>query len=291
LSPVSPNQLLEINQTLRQAGQLAQQLSKEQFAVSQKGPGDFVTSVDLQVDQLLTQKFQAWFPEDGIITEENAGSRARFGKTPERLWLIDPVDGTDDFIHGRGGYAVMVGVLQDYQPLAGWIYHPQTDQLYFGGPNWGVFSRVGNHDPESIPLQAPIPPAPGFCPIMIGDKDLRVYGAAISAEIPTAQFYTLGSFGLKVMQVIQARAGLYLYLNLRVKLWDTTGPLALARAAGLVCCDLQGQPLRFSPNAITAESLAHEQTIIIGWPSYVAALLPQLQAAVQRVNASLKSNT
>jgi 3'(2'), 5'-bisphosphate nucleotidase len=162
--------------------------------------------------------------------------------------------------------------------------------LFFGGPHWGLFSNIGNNDPQPIAIQAPIPPAPGFCPVMIGDKDLRVYGAAITAEIPTVQFYTLGSFGLKVMQVIQARAGLYLYLNLRVKLWDTTGPLALAQAAGLVCCDLEGQPLQFSPNAITADSLAHEQTIIIGWPSYVEALLPRLQAAVQRVNASLKSN-
>jgi 3'(2'), 5'-bisphosphate nucleotidase len=283
LSLVSPDQLQNINRTLRQAGQLAQQLSKEQFAVSQKGPGDFVTSVDVQVDQLLTQKFQTWFPADGIITEENAESRLRFGHPKSRLWLIDPIDGTDDFIHGRGGYAVMVGLLVDNHPQAGWVYHPQIDQLYFGGPGWGVFTATGDREPKSLPLQPPAPPTAGFCPIMIGDKDLRVYGGSITAEIPTAQFYTLGSFGLKVMQVVAAKAGLYLYLNLRVKLWDTTGPLALAKAAGLVCCDLQGQPLRFSPDAIAADSLAHEQMIIVGWPSYVEALLPQLQTAVQRV--------
>jgi 3'(2'), 5'-bisphosphate nucleotidase len=289
LSLLSSAQLTQINQTLRQAGQLAAQLSQGRFEVSQKGPGDFVTTVDVQLDQLLTEKFQGWFPEDGIITEENAGSRAGFGQGGGRQWLIDPIDGTDDFIHGRGGYAVMVGALENYQPRAGWIYHPRADQLYFGGPDWGVFTEPGGEPARAIPLGSPIPPDPGYCPIMIGDKDLRVYGAAITAQIPIAQFYTLGSFGLKVMQVIQAKAGLYLYLNKRVKLWDTTGPIALAQAAGLVCCDLQGQPLSFRPEAIAADSLAHTQTIIIGWPSYVETLLPLLQAAVQQVPLELRA--
>jgi 3'(2'), 5'-bisphosphate nucleotidase len=292
--PLTSTQLAQINQVLRQSGQLAQTLSQTAFDVSEKGPSDFVTSVDLAIDRQLTQHFQEWFPHDGIITEENPASRQQFLQPPDRLWLIDPLDGTDDLIQGRTGYAVMVGLLAGYQPQAGWIYHPSQDQLYYGGPNWGIFSIRGDAESaqaEPTELMLFPPPGPGadFCPIMIGGKDQRMFGEAILAEIPAAQFYLLGSFGLKVMEVIRGRAGLYIYFNRRVKLWDTTGPLALARAAGLVCCDLQGQDLQFSPKGVDTDTLVHEQTIVVGWPAYIEQLLPRLQTAVARVTASLQS--
>lgn len=287
--PLTATQLTQVNQVLRQSGQLAQTLSQSAFEVSEKGPSDFVTSVDLAIDRQLTQSFQEWFPQDGIITEENPDSRQQFLQPPPRLWLIDPLDGTDDLIQGRTGYAVMVGLLAAYQPLAGWIYHPDQDQLYYGGPNWGLFSTKGEAEPTQLLVYPPPAPGPDFCPIMIGGKDQRAFGKAILAEIPAAQFYLLGSFGLKVMEVILGHAGLYIYFNRRVKLWDTTGPLALAKAAGLVCCDLQGRDLQFSPTGIDSSTLVHEQTIVVGWPDYIERLLPSLQTAVARVTASLQS--
>jgi 3'(2'), 5'-bisphosphate nucleotidase len=276
--------LPQIAQTLRQAGQLAQELSSSQFQVHEKGPQDFVTSVDLAIDQLLTQQFQSWFAGDGVITEENTKSRQLFHRHQGRLWLIDPLDGTDDLIQGRSGYSVMVGLLEDYQPVAGWIYQPSTDYLYYGGADWGLFEIQGNASPQPLTFH---PPRSLQCPLMIGYKDERLYGSAISQVIPGARLQSLGSFGLKVMEVICGRAGLYLYMNRRVKLWDTTGPLALARAAGLLCCDIHGEPLRFSPDAIEPETLAHYQTILIGWPDCVQEFRPRLQQAIAMVNASL----
>jgi 3'(2'), 5'-bisphosphate nucleotidase len=115
---------------------------------------------------------------------------------------------------------------------------------------------------------------------VIGNRDRANFGEAIAALIPEAQFYSLGSFGLKVMEVILGRAGLYVYFNGRVKIWDTAGPLALARAAGLVCCDIYGQPLSSEPFAIDSETLAHKQTIVVGWSHYVDRFRSQLEKAV-----------
>jgi 3'(2'), 5'-bisphosphate nucleotidase len=83
------------------------------------------------------------------------------------------------------------------------------------------------------------------------------------------------------MEVLLGRAGLYIYLNGRVKVWDTAGPLALAKAAGLVCCDLQGRPLRWTPDAVEPDTLAHTQAIAIGWPNYIDPLLDQVRQAVR----------
>ncbi|WP_254721980.1 inositol monophosphatase family protein [Kovacikia minuta] len=158
---------------------------------------------------------------------------------------------------------------------------------YYGGLNWGLFQANADGLPSAITLSEPAPPTSGFCPIVIGNRDQAKFGEAIAHLIPAVNFYSLGSFGLKVMEVVLGRAGLYLYCNGRVKLWDTTGPLALAKAAGLVCCDLTGRPLSFAPADIDPETLAHKQAIVVGWSRYVELLLPKLEKAVAMVEDRL----
>ncbi len=255
-------------------------MSSGQFQVFEKGPHDYVTTIDAALDQQLSATFTDLFPGDGVITEEDVQSRKRFSAGHSRLWCIDPLDGTEDFILGNRDYAVMAGLLQDYQPVAGWVYAPAYDRIYFGGKDWGIFQSTADAPPEAILLRQPPAPSSDFCPVVIGNRDRANFGAAIAELIPEVQFYSLGSFGLKVMEVVLGRAGLYVYFNGRVKIWDTTGPLALARAAGLVCCDLYGQPLSSEPAAIDADTLAHKQTIVVGWPHYVDRFRSKLEKAV-----------
>ncbi len=281
---ISPDQDQKIRSTIRECGQQAQKLAAQPFEVSEKGPDDYVTSIDRLLDQQLLTAFSALFPDDGIITEENVASRAAYLGNYRRLWCIDPIDGTAEFIQGKLHYAVMVGLLQDGEPIAGWIYAPAFDQMYFGGKDWGLFQTVGDSKPSAIAIHKPSVPLADGCKIILGDKDQKNYGSAIAQMIPGIEFYSLGSFGLKVLEVISGRADLYLYFNGRVKVWDTVGPLALAKAAGLVCCDLQGQPLKWTPDALDPDTLAHSQTIAIGQPEYIESLLAKIRTAVEGVN-------
>ncbi len=293
MPPISPERDRQIRQIMRDCGQQAVQMAKQGFEVFQKGPEDYVTTIDQALDQQLAAAFAHLFPQDSVITEENAQSQTQFTQPQlahspwegeqHRLWCIDPIDGTEDFINGRIHYAVMAGALQGARPQQGWIYAPAYDQMYCGGADWGVFQAAGDRALQPIALQAPDAPRHGFCPILIGYRDRKHYGDAIARYIPNAQFYSVGSFGLKVMEVVQGRAGLYIYFNGRVKLWDTVGPLAIAQAAGLTCCDLAGNPIRFDAEAIDLATLAHKQSILIGWDSYLEPLLPQLQKAIASV--------
>jgi 3'(2'), 5'-bisphosphate nucleotidase len=280
MSAISPDSFDAINHLIRDCGK--QSLANEDFQVFEKGINDYVTSVDRALDVQLTHGFQELFPTDGIITEENSASWQAFHDGRSRLWCIDPIDGTDDFIHGRPHYALMVGLLEQSQPTAGWIYAPAFDRLWYGDRRQGLFEQIGDY--RAVPLLPKSPPlTTDYCPIQLGYKDRKCYGEAIAQRIPGVAFQSIGSFGLKVLEVIQGRAGLYVYLNGRVKLWDTTGPIALAQAAGLVCCDLYGKPLRFTPDAVDSQTLAHQQAIVIGWSHYVEALRSPLQAAVESV--------
>ncbi len=255
-------------------------MAATQFQVMQKGPGDYVTDIDRALDQKLAIAFAELFPADGVITEENVQSRQAFWEQYPRLWCIDPLDGTEEFIQGKSEYALMIGLLQQAQPIAGWVYASAAKHLYYGGPEWGLFQETAEGVIERLnPVETPAP-QPGFCPMIIGTKDQNNFGAAIAQVIPDAQFYSLGSFGLKVVDVILGRAGLYAYFNGRVKLWDTTGPLALAQAAGLVCCDLTGEPIQFSTEAVHPETLAHKQAILVCGHQYIELVRPKLQEAM-----------
>ncbi len=272
----------QLRAIVRHCGLQIIQMASQEFEVFEKGPEDYVTTIDQALDAELSAAFSRLFSNDGVITEEDIQSRQKFYQKYERLWCIDPLDGTEDFIQGRSHYSVMVGLLENYQPIAGWIYAPAFDHLYYGGVNWGLFQTSADGAPTPL-IPSPQKFSADSCPIMIGHRDQTRYGAAIADQIPNAKFHSLGSFGLKVLEVITGRAGLYLYLNGRVKLWDTAGPLALAKAAGLTCCTLEGEPIRFSPDAIDPDTLAHRQSIVIGWSDYVEALRPKLEIAVKQV--------
>ncbi|MDB9525151.1 inositol monophosphatase family protein [Oscillatoria sp. CS-180] len=278
MPPLSVDENTQILQTLLHSGHQARQAALETFDVFEKGHEDYVTTVDRALDRYLSQAFATQFPADGIITEENQSSAAQFLTAYRRLWVIDPIDGTEDFINRGQHYSVMVGLLENDQPQAGWVYAPAQDRLYWGGPEWGLFQR--GSDGKTVSLH-PCPQKLGDRSILLlGDRDQRRFGNAISDRIPKLTFNSIGSFGLKVLEVIKGQAGLYVYLNGRVKLWDTTGPLALAAAAGLTCCDLDGFPIRFSINNVYPHTLIHRQPMLIGWPEYVKALRPQIRQAV-----------
>lgn len=270
-----------ILETLRQCGQQARQAATQSFEVYEKGREDYVTTVDQSLDRYLAQFFAARFPQDGIVTEENPVSAAEFLAQHSRLWCIDPIDGTEDFINRGKNYSVMVGLLGDRHPQAGWVHAPAQSRMYWGGPQWSLFQQDG--EGRIVPFEPCAPNEEKRSVILLGDRDQRHFGAAIHAVLPSLQFNSLGSFGLKVLEVIKGEASLYVYLNGRVKLWDTVGPLALAAAAGLLCCDLDGQPIRFDANSIYPHTLIHRQPIIVGWEEPLQALLPAIRKAVLAV--------
>ncbi|NDJ17740.1 3'(2'),5'-bisphosphate nucleotidase CysQ family protein [Myxacorys almedinensis] len=276
----------EIRQIIRSCGQQAKYLASQAFEVSQKGPNDFVTSVDQALDRALTEQFTALFPGDRIISEENAGSRHYF-QANHRLWCIDPLDGTNDFIQGDRNYSVLVGVLEKkgaghktvIEPSAGWIYAPEFDLMYHSTSTSGIWRTQGDAAPEVL---HPVEPSRAARPkVMIGEADFANFGTLLSEAIPDLEFVrSPGSFGLKVVNAALGEAAMYVYFNKRVKIWDTVASIAIAQTAGLVCCDLEGEPISYAGDHINLETLAHQQSIVIGWASYVESLLPRMRSAM-----------
>jgi 3'(2'), 5'-bisphosphate nucleotidase len=297
-SQFTPSQSADILGFIGKAGQIAVEMRNQGFQVDEKGIDDRVTNVDRAIDRLIVEKFQQWFSNDIVISEENRLTQKLWQQNDaqlaqSRIWFVDPIDGTEDFIEGRENYAVMLGLLKNYQPIMGWVYAPAANRFYFGGnatnedkvlhgvyANFNPNSNCDDAD-SSFQLIYPEQPAADSYQVILSEKDEAAYGSAICSAIPQAEFYSLGSFGLKVMEVVLGKASMYIYLNRRVKLWDTVGPLAIARGAGLVCCDLEGNDIGFTHDAIEPDTLIHKQVIIVGWKDFLDRFRPQLAEALR----------
>ena len=97
--------------------------------VESKGHLDLVTAADQEVERFLTQGLAAVFPEDGIFGEEGTAHKGTSGRT----WVVDPIDGTFNFVRGGDQWAISIGLYETAQPVFGVIFAPLREQLLVGG--------------------------------------------------------------------------------------------------------------------------------------------------------------
>lgn len=121
---------------IQAAGALLMRLREEKFETLQKGgdPRDIVTSVDIAVNDFLVGKIREAFPEDAIYSEEDGGA-----SKSERLWTIDPIDGSSNFSRSIPHFAICVAFLEHGVPEAGAVYNPVTNELFSFKKGGGAF--------------------------------------------------------------------------------------------------------------------------------------------------------
>jgi len=113
----------------REAGEVAKRrfLDRGSFSVGFKGPQDFLTEVDGEVERLIATKLHGLFPEDGFIGEEGEG---RVGRQGAPIWVVDPIDGTSNFARGAPHFCVSIAALVGREVEIGVIYDPMVDELF-----------------------------------------------------------------------------------------------------------------------------------------------------------------
>ncbi|MCL6271276.1 inositol monophosphatase [Sansalvadorimonas sp. 2012CJ34-2] len=114
---------------VREAGALAAEYFKkrEQLTIEAKGPQNFVSEADRNVEQLIYQRIKETFPEDSVLGEETGMHDGAEGKL---TWVIDPIDGTGNFVKGIPLYCVLLALVKDGQPVLGFTYDPERDEMY-----------------------------------------------------------------------------------------------------------------------------------------------------------------
>lgn len=226
-----PDRLLQdISEIAREAGQLAQRRTAEGFKRWEKSPGNPVCDVDLEVDELLRQRLTGIDPDAGWLSEETADDVDRLSK--QRLWVVDPIDGTRDYIRGRPGWAVSIAMIVDGRPFAGVLDAPQRGEHWRALAGRGATrngERIGVSGRDRLPgARVPADQLPHV------DSDL--------ALVPRPN-----SIALRIAMVAAGEADLVAALRWGNE-WDIAAAALILGEAGGTITDALGQPLNFNAN-------------------------------------------
>ncbi|QMW21545.1 3'(2'),5'-bisphosphate nucleotidase CysQ family protein [Sandaracinobacteroides saxicola] len=209
---------------MHDAGALIERIKAAGLTHSDKADASPVTQADTQAEALLEAAIRAADPDAVIVGEEAVAA----GIMPDpcgRFWLIDPLDGTRDFIAGRSDYSVNIGLVEAGVPVLGLVLHPPTNTLWAGARGLGAWvERDGMR--TAIRTRA-MPPAPR---IVTSHSHLDERTKAWVATIPDAIITPSGS-SLKFCLLAEGLADLYPRFGPTSE-WDTAAADAILRAAG-----------------------------------------------------------
>jgi myo-inositol-1(or 4)-monophosphatase len=226
----------------------------EQLQVSSKGPGDFVSRADLKAEQVLKDELLEARPNYGWLAEE--GGAELKGADPTRRWIVDPLDGTTNFLHGLPHWAVSIALEHKGDIVAAVVYDPAKDEMFVaekGGGAWLNDRRIrvsGRRDMLEMIFATGIP--------FGGNPELPRTLRAIAALTPrTAGIRRWGSAALDLAYVAAGRLDGYWERGLSP--WDTGAGLLLVREAGGFAGAIgEGEDVFADRSVVAANANVHE---------------------------------
>ncbi|MDA8231034.1 MAG: inositol monophosphatase family protein [Magnetospirillum sp.] len=207
----------------------------ENLQVSLKGPSDFVSSADLKTEKVLRQELQKARPGFGFLMEEGGEVG---GDDKSHRWIIDPIDGTTNFLHGIPHFAISVGLERDGEIIAGIIYEPVHDEMFHAEKGAGAYlnerrlrvSARRKMDEAIFATGIPFKGRPGHAQFL-GDV------AAVMANCAGIR-----RFGSAALDLAYVAAGRYEgYWEEGIRPWDIAAGIVMVREAGGYVTDLDGK--------------------------------------------------
>ena len=222
------------------AGNILMDYYKRSISIDWKAPGDPVTAADREASELIVSGVTREFPDHGVLCEEEPDDLSRLQRA--HVWMIDPMDGTREFIEDRDEFAVQIGLVVDRTPVLGVVYQPTAGKLYYAARGLGAFLDSGGSVSK---LHVSAEQVASRLTIVESRSHRSARVAAIRERLRIAESVVTGSVGLKVAMVCEGRAHLYVHPGPRTHLWDTCGPEAILREAGGRMTDISNALLRY----------------------------------------------
>jgi 3'(2'), 5'-bisphosphate nucleotidase len=234
----------EVAQVVLAAGRIVLEVYERGFDVSAKADASPVTEADLRAEALITPALEALLPGVPVVAEEAAaaGLIATSAALGHRFWLVDPLDGTREFIGRNGEFTVNVALIEHGRPVLGAVLAPALDRLYLGASGLGAYVQHGDDATSRRAIECRTPPPEGLTVLASRSHADRAALDRFLAPYRIAQFISAGS-SLKLCRLAQGQADLYPRLG-RTMEWDIAAGQAVLEAAGGRVADLQGQALR-----------------------------------------------
>ena len=223
-----------------------------------------VTAADREANELIVSRLREEFPGDGILAEESSDSEHRLDK--DRVWLIDPMDGTKNFIARDGDFAVQIGLAVNGESVAGVVYQPVREVLYRAVRGQGSWIEAAGEPPARMLVSNRREPGEMVLASSRSHRSPRM--ERVVGVFGFKDEMRRGSVGVKIGLIAEQQADLYLHLSPSTKQWDTCAPEIILVEAGGLLTDLFGQPIRYNGvridnrNGIVATNTAAHEMVI-----------------------------
>jgi 3'(2'), 5'-bisphosphate nucleotidase len=228
------------------------------FAVQRKEDNSPLTLADLESQRVILEGLAAVTPDIPVLSEESAQAPWTERQSWSELWVVDPLDGTREFVKRNGEFTINIALVQAHEPVLGLVAAPALGLLYWGAAGVGAFSH---HRGAALPIHVSAPQQP-----------LRVVGSRSHASAATTDYLTklgphvltgLGS-SLKFCLVAEGNADLYPRFGPTSE-WDTAAGQAILEAAGGQVTRLDGHRLRYNcrESVINGDFLAFSRSSVL----------------------------
>jgi 3'(2'), 5'-bisphosphate nucleotidase len=268
-----PRTLSQIENLVRQAGDIVRQYHELPDDIQYKGIDDPVTAADKAVNAFLVGALGQAFPDDGILAEESKDDLSRLQH--DRIWCIDPLDGTKEFIARNGEFSIMVGLAIAGRATLGVVYQPILDFMYSGIRDQGAWlSTTAGRSPLVVSKIE----NPAEMRLVVSRSHRNPITDSIKASLGVSRERVSGSVGLKCGLIARAESDLYLHPAPGHKEWDLCAPEAILVGAGGKMSDCWGRPLRYNKadvhnhgGLVASNGRAHSRIISLMAPVLVQA--------------------
>ena len=176
-----------------------------------------------------------------IVSEEGIQSDYNYRLNFERYWLVDPLDGTKEFIKRNGEFTVNIALIENGVPILGVVHAPVKQITYFAARNLGAFVQK-NEDIESIKVNTFFPCKP--IRVVVSRSHVDFLTTNLLTQLGDYEVLNMGS-SLKLCLVAEGKADLYPRLGLTME-WDTAAAHAIVKEAGGLVCDIDGNELVYN---------------------------------------------
>jgi 3'(2'), 5'-bisphosphate nucleotidase len=208
-----------------------------------------VTEADRSANQHIVARVKAVFPNDGLLSEESKDDLSRLER--ERVWIVDPLDGTKEFIARNGEFSIMIGLAVRGRPLLGVVMQPESGLLYAGAAGIGAYLYEAE---ERIALQVSDCDKANRMTMVSSRSHRQQITDKIRSTLRITSERVSGSVGLKVGLISRQLADLYIHPSPGCKEWDLCAPHALLEAAGGRMSDCWGNELTYNKKDVRAHN-------------------------------------
>ena len=222
--PFKPEELVSLTV---QAGQAAMEIYRQDFAVYEKEDLSPVTDADLTAEKIIFDALAKLTPDIPVIGEEHTAAGETADLSKRYFWLVDPIDGTADFVHKNGEFTVNIGLIDEDKPVFGAVYAPALDELYYTASKTEAFLLKGG---MKAPLKARHVPPEGMT-VLTSRFHCDISAAREMVEKRKVAGYKSYGSSLKFCAIAAGKADFYPCTHLTHE-WDTAAAQAILTAAG-----------------------------------------------------------